>query len=186
MVIIYRTAGAWGAGKGGPLTSEEIDSNFYMLAQQIAGLEENPPEAVGIVSFEVNGATFYVHMSDGSTLGPYTLPKQTVAPPTPVTVADAALTLATGHLGAFLMVTNPAGCAFTFPPNATVPIAIGSEIQFSQEDGAGAMSWIEASGVTIKKRADRQAATDTPGAVVRAKKIAVDTWRIYGDLAEVV
>jgi len=74
MAPIYRTAGAWGAGKGANLTPAEVDGNFYDHEQRITDLEVNPPEGVGIVSFTVTGTRFTVNMSDGSTQGPFTLP----------------------------------------------------------------------------------------------------------------
>lgn len=185
MTITYRTSGAWGAGKGGPLTSAEIDGNFYDLAQQIAAVVADVPSPVEITGFSVAGTQFTVQMSDGTELGPYTLPKQTVAPPTVTTMADATMTLGVTSPDKFYLVTNPSGCAVTFPPNADAVIAVGSEVHFSQEDSAGPITFLAGTGVTLKKRADREAATDAAGAVVTAKKIATNVWRIFGDLAVV-
>lgn len=74
MALIYRTTGAWGAGKGSPLTSVEGDANIYQLLQRIVALEDNPPAAVSISSITQSDDTILVHMSDGSTFGPFTLP----------------------------------------------------------------------------------------------------------------
>jgi len=74
MAIIYRTAGAWGAGKASKLTPAEVDGNFWDLLSRLVELESNPPAAVSVDHFEVIGGSLYVHMSDQSVLGPYQLP----------------------------------------------------------------------------------------------------------------
>ena len=74
MTIIYRTAGAWGAGKGADLTAAEVDGNFYDHEGRIAELEENPPQAVSIVSIDVTGNQMTVQLSDSTELGPFTIP----------------------------------------------------------------------------------------------------------------
>lgn len=40
MTITYRTAGAWGAGKGSNLTAAEADQNFYGLSVSDSRREE--------------------------------------------------------------------------------------------------------------------------------------------------
>lgn len=77
MTITFRTTDndKWGAGKGANLTSAEVDLNFWELLSRIVDIEsEMPDAAVGIDHFSVNGSAFTVHMSDGTTRGPYTLP----------------------------------------------------------------------------------------------------------------
>jgi len=75
MPIIYRTDGAWGTGKGANLTAAEVDGNFDDLDTRVTSIEDNPPVAISPVDFEItNGNQLYVHMSDYSVLGPYTLP----------------------------------------------------------------------------------------------------------------
>ena len=74
MAITYRTNDItrWGAGKGSPLASSEIDSNVWQLFQMISGF--SPIAPIGIQSFSVGGASFYVQMTDGTSFGPYPLP----------------------------------------------------------------------------------------------------------------
>lgn len=74
MTITYRTVGTWGAGKGSNLTAAEIDGNFYDLDQRIADLVANPPEAIGIDHFVVDGTMLTIVMTDGSEHGPFVLP----------------------------------------------------------------------------------------------------------------
>jgi hypothetical protein len=74
MAIVYRTAGAWGSGKGSNLTPGEVDANFHELAAAVLDLQENPPDGVHLVSFAVAGSNLYANMSDSSQLGPYALP----------------------------------------------------------------------------------------------------------------
>lgn len=78
--IDYRTTdnAKWGAGSGagagGKLTPTQADDNFWTLYSRLKQLEDNPPEPVNIVGFTVIGSQFEVNMTDGSHLGPYSLP----------------------------------------------------------------------------------------------------------------
>lgn len=73
-MVLYRTAGPWGAGKGANLLAAEVDENFYELAAAITELVENPLAGTSVVGFTVTGRTFKVLLSDGSEFGPYLLP----------------------------------------------------------------------------------------------------------------
>lgn len=70
----YRTAGAWGPGEGRNLTAAEIDTNFYGHETRIGDLETDPPSAVGISNFVVDGTQLTIFLSNGTQFGPYTLP----------------------------------------------------------------------------------------------------------------
>lgn len=74
MAITYRTAGAWGAGKGADLTAPEIDSNFYELLTRAANLETNPATPTTIQSIELAGAEFTITTTDAVVHGPFTIP----------------------------------------------------------------------------------------------------------------
>jgi hypothetical protein len=69
----YRTTGAWGAGEGRPLTSAEIDQNFYDLDQRIDTLETdtgtNP-----IANIYGSGSNLYVTLESGTVFGPIAMP----------------------------------------------------------------------------------------------------------------
>jgi hypothetical protein len=78
--IDYRTTdnSRWGAGTGtgtgGNLTPLQADLNFWTLYGRLKDLEDNPPEPVNILGFTIIGSQFQVNMTDGSHLGPYSLP----------------------------------------------------------------------------------------------------------------
>lgn len=74
MAITYRTPGAWGAGKGEDLDAVEVDENFYTIHLRVLSLEENPPEAVGIDHFVIEGSLLTIVMTDASEHGPFVLP----------------------------------------------------------------------------------------------------------------
>jgi len=79
MTQTYRTNDVtrWGTGKGSDLAPAEVDINFWDLIQRMATQEARPDPGPTIDHFSTSGALFYVHMSDGSVLGPYTLPVAT-------------------------------------------------------------------------------------------------------------
>jgi hypothetical protein len=77
MTQTYRTTDLirWGVGKLSELTWAELDINFWDIKQDILALQALPPPAPGIDFFEVSGTSFYVHLTDDTTiLGPYELP----------------------------------------------------------------------------------------------------------------
>jgi hypothetical protein len=78
MTITYRTAGAWGAGKGSNLTAAEIDTNFWELKAAIDNVQQDEPVGIDTSNgFTVSGSTFTVTMSDGTVFGPFNLPRST-------------------------------------------------------------------------------------------------------------
>lgn len=74
MTILFRTNGPWGAGLGGNLTPAQVDANFWDIAGRLVELETNPPEANSIESITVLGTQMTIHLTDGTPLGPFTLP----------------------------------------------------------------------------------------------------------------
>jgi hypothetical protein len=88
MAVVYVTNGPWGNGTGAPIAPNDVDNNFYTLAQQIANLIANPPQANSITSIEVNGDQMTIHYTD-STSDIFTLPVATFYPMgewTPITL----------------------------------------------------------------------------------------------------
>ena len=79
MPLIYRNAGAWGAGKSARLSSLEADGNVFDLDGRIRNIEDNPPAAIGIDHFAVSGNALTIYLSNGSTHGPFTLPSARMA-----------------------------------------------------------------------------------------------------------
>lgn len=74
MDITYRLSGPWGGGKGANLQPSEVDNNFWAIAQAIVDLQTNPAQPVGIESISMSGTLMYIHLTDGSTMGPFTIP----------------------------------------------------------------------------------------------------------------
>jgi hypothetical protein len=75
MSIEYVTPGPWGAGNGNtPLSANRIDTNFWETSERIRVIEENPPAPVEITNITQTGRQFTVHLSNGGTFGPFTLP----------------------------------------------------------------------------------------------------------------
>ncbi len=77
MTSSFRTAGAWGAGLGRPLTWVEQDNNIYDKETRITAIE-TAGVAVGIDYIEVIGDQMTIHMTDSSLQGPFTLPSADV------------------------------------------------------------------------------------------------------------
>src|SRR5688572_12440807 len=64
MAVTYRTAGAWGAGKGSALTASEVDGNFWELFRRAVDLLDNPAEPVYIDSITLDSLTLTIQMTD--------------------------------------------------------------------------------------------------------------------------
>lgn len=74
MAIVYRTAGAWGAGLGVNLSPAQVDNNFYELVTRVVALESSGIQPNNIASVTVVGSQMTIFMEDASTFGPFTLP----------------------------------------------------------------------------------------------------------------
>ena len=79
MTQTYRTddLARWGAGQGFNLSPAQVDINFWDLIQRMIAQEARPDPSAGIAYFSIDGVMLYVHMTDGTTLGPYQLPVAT-------------------------------------------------------------------------------------------------------------
>jgi hypothetical protein len=109
----------WGAGKGADLTAVEVDMNFWDAIERISALEAEPPEAVGIDTITSTDNTFTVHLTDGSTQGPFNLPTAqfTVIPWTPNTLLSSNTFVTEGSSTYLVNLTHTS--ASSFDPNAT-------------------------------------------------------------------
>ena len=125
--------------------------------------------------------------SDGKTYGRKDAAWSEVKPTNtaePVSVPGTTMTLALADAGRYLAFTDAAGCAITFPTNAAVALPIGTIIRFEQAGGGSApLTFAGDTGVTIRKRSTKTAATAEDGAVVHAIKTSENEWTIWGDLA---
>src|SRR5690242_3249941 len=70
----YRSSGPWGAGSGANLTAGEIDGNFWGIIQRLVFIEDNPLDAISIAEFTIARNKLTIHMTDGTTRGPFVLP----------------------------------------------------------------------------------------------------------------
>ncbi len=73
-MITYRTAGDWGAGKGGNLTAAEVDESFWWCYQQIIALGDGPAPAE-IDDITVSGNQLTITLTDLRSFGPFTIPR---------------------------------------------------------------------------------------------------------------
>lgn len=74
MTITYRTAGAWGPGKGANLTAAEVDGNFHGLATRLAVVETNPAQPAQIETITSSGAALTITLDNGEVFGPLPVP----------------------------------------------------------------------------------------------------------------
>lgn len=183
MTLTYRTAGPWGAGKGSNLTAAEIDGNTYDLDQRVDALETTPPEPNEIVNITQSGDTITVHMADGTTFGPFTLPRPVLRPTVTTAVSAATLTPTTSQTGYYFRCSHAVGCAVTVPNNSAQAFLVDTEIHFRQV-GAGPVSFAAAAGVTINGIDGYLKETARQGAVVTLKKVGTNEWDLFGLLAE--
>lgn len=73
--MLYRTTGAWGAGKGSKLTKTEIDTNFYELDQRLTAVEDAVAAGTNPISYIAStGTSLFIHMTSGAVYGPIPLP----------------------------------------------------------------------------------------------------------------
>jgi hypothetical protein len=138
LALTFRTLGPWGAGKGGALTWGEGDNNIWELAQSIAGFVADTPVPVGIATITVSGTQMTIMLTDGTVLGPFTLPVLTFRwrgawlPTTSYAVLDVITDSATGIY--MVQIAHTSGT--TFDPN----LLIGGLPAFLQLFGIATMA----------------------------------------------
>ena len=182
-MTVYRTSGPWGTGKGAPLTSPEVDTNFYELVQRTGDLEENPATPNEIVSVTLVGTQLTFVMADGSTWGPFTIPSNVQYNATEIaTVATTTYAPEMADQQKFFRCTNAGGCTVIVPDNASVPFPLKTELTFRQ-CAAGQVSLATASGVVLNGISGFLDKTAGEGATLMIKKIATDEWDLIGLLA---
>jgi len=97
-----------------------------------------------------------------------------------ITVSGTTDTLALTDKGAYLRYTNAASIAVTVPTNASVAFDIGTEIILSQ--AAAGVITVDHAGVTVNSK-DTLKDSNGQNGVMCLKKVATDTWDLFGDLA---
>lgn len=96
--------------------------------------------------------------------------------------ATTARTLGMADINAHLVFSSSSAVTVTVPANATTAFPVGATIDIEQ-NGTGQVSISGAAGVTVNKPAARTAATAARYSVVRLRKVATNTWTLFGDLA---
>lgn len=179
-MITFRTAGAWGPGKGSNLTPAEVDENFHDLDGRVSEIEENPPSPNQIADITQAGDQITIVMEDASTFGPFTLPRSLSRPSITTTVTGITLTPDTTQIGCYFRCTNNSGCEVTI---SDVPSAfpVDSELYFRQA-GNDQLSFDPGVGGTLNIPTGYNAFSAGKGAVVVAKKVGTLTWDLFGDL----
>lgn len=72
--IVFRGAGAWGAGVGRNLHVSEFDGNNYAIKLAIEDLIANPVQPNQISGIDVTGNVMTITLEGGAEFGPFTLP----------------------------------------------------------------------------------------------------------------
>ena len=94
----------------------------------------------------------------------------------------ASATLGATHAGKFVSANHATvGITLTVPPNSTFAFPVGCEIHVRQT-GAAAVTIAQGSGVTITQPATQTLVLAERYAVVTLKKMATDTWALFGML----
>jgi hypothetical protein len=179
MTLRYRTTGAWGTGLGANLTPAQVDENFYTLQQAVDAVTSGT-DGVSVTNVTLVGSQLTFYLSDGSTLGPYTITTPTVPPLQ--TITGSAVTLSSTHLSKYNRCTNTGGCTITVGPDDG--LAVGTESHWRQGPDCPALSFIEGdTGVVINGVVGYSLGTDTEGAVVTLKKVGTNEYDLFGHLA---
>lgn len=89
-------------------------------------------------------------------------------------------TLVLADNGKYLTFTNSSAITATVPPNSSVALPVGTQIDWKQ-GGAGKLTWAQGSGVTINSYlGNKSAAGQHAGGTLL--KVATDTWDLVGNL----
>lgn len=119
--LTYRTAGAWGAGKGSNLTPAEVDNNFWLTLQWFITEVAALPSANGIANITVSADNVLdIYLDDGTHFGPFNIATKTMTwqgewqPSTAYSLNDVITVAGSG----VYLVTQAHTSALSFDPNA--------------------------------------------------------------------
>lgn len=182
MTTTYRTAGAWGAGKGANLTAAEVDTNFYGLEQRVGDLEggiagsgDNP-----MVDLTASGSTLTKFYAD-STTATVVIAAPASAPITAVT--STTYTLNPSLSGYYHRCSNVAGCTVTVPSGFA--FAAGGEWHFRLAPGCPFVAFVDDGTSDLFGVSGFANQIDSEGAVATVKFIGSDGFDLFGFLAPV-
>ncbi|MDT4858204.1 hypothetical protein FQZ97_926600 [compost metagenome] len=88
-------------------------------------------------------------------------------------------TLALSDAQSYIRTTNAGVVTITVPPQSSVAWLANTEVHFEQ-GGAGQITFAAGSGVTINRVGSTNAKTNGQYAVVSLKRVAADTWTLFG------
>lgn len=115
---------------------------------------------------------------DGGTTGGS---EAVIAPPGTVTTHTGDYTCVIGDAGDLLEMDSASPLTLTIPTHAAAPFALLDQINVSQS-GDGALTIAAAAGVTLYLPEGLLAVTRAKGAMATLVNVAVDEWRLAGDL----
>ncbi|TIL34326.1 hypothetical protein [Mesorhizobium sp.] len=179
MTITYRSV------KGSNLTAAEVDDNFHDLDDRMTELEDNPPEPTNISNITVVGTQMTIYLEDATVFGPFTLPQANFRPSVVATVSAATFTPGLSDANCYKLCSNAGGCEVTLSDDADVAWLPDTEVTFDADNAAGLVSFVGGStDVTVEPPTGFLAQTAVQGAVVTAKRIGANRWRLIGLLLE--
>ena len=99
---------------------------------------------------------------------------------TSVEITGASATLALTHANRFVKFNNATAQTITIPPQSSVAWPADAQIEGAQW-GAGAVTFVAGSGVTIRKSSKITATSDAQYAPLGLKRVAADEWLLFGN-----
>jgi hypothetical protein len=170
--------------KGSPLTIAEADGNITDLDTRLTALEEGGAGGVGIASISVVGTQLTVTLTDGTTQGPFTLPKAQLVP---ATVNNAPALNQDGSWSPSALTANQY-IRFSTPMVVAIPnaITIPAGTEYHIRAGGGGLT-IPATLVKLNVPSGFLPEADATNATLTLKYIGTDgdgdhVWDVFGHL----
>jgi len=184
VTIVYKNNGAWGTGKGSPLTSLEADGNTWDHEERIEELETNPTLPTSIANITVVGSQMSVVLTDATVLGPYTIPRVPFQPSRVESLTGTSYDLVIGDVNTYKRCTNNSDVTVTVPAHADVAFDVDTEITFRQ-CGSGTVTIMAGETFILINGVDGfENSTAAQGAVMTLKNVDEDVWDLFGLLME--
>jgi hypothetical protein len=183
MALVYRTTGAWGAGKGSNLTAIEFDTNIWTLHGRIDALETTPPTPNEIANIELRGTSLFVIMDDATEFGGFEMPRPPARPSVVQNISGVSHNVVLADEFAYFRASNAAGCSLVLDLYSNIEFQVDSEISI-RSGTAGPVVIVPPVGVTLNIPPGFVAQCAQQGAVMTVKNVAVDEWDVFGWLAE--
>ncbi|WP_027037872.1 hypothetical protein [Mesorhizobium ciceri] len=179
--LTYVGNGAWGTGKGEPLSQPEFDGNIWELASRVAAILADLPSPIEISNIYAVGTQMHIVKED-ATEYVITIPQAQFRPSRAGALdapTDGVYAVTDGDFNRYWRYAGSSDLTIELPATATADMEVSFRVT-----GSGELLFPSSTDVTVNGYEGFLNQTAGPGSVVTCKFVADGVWDLIGRLAE--